>query len=105
MSVPNDLSDATFPPALLPTIYADGVLNLAHTPMLVKFYLVRNDPSQTADDYEKFKTQTVAQVVMSMRGFAEMALFFEEALKEFIKDNQSLAGLVTRLRQQQAAEK
>jgi hypothetical protein len=56
-----------FPPAELPTFFADGVVNVASSSTIAKFYLARID-SSFADSTEH-RTQAVAQVVMPLDSF------------------------------------
>jgi hypothetical protein len=55
---------SAFPASTLPTIYADGVINLATTPQFAKFYLARNDPSMLGDN--RSEQQVFAQIVMPL---------------------------------------
>ena len=74
---PND-----FPAETLPTVFADGVVNLANSPYVVKYYLFRFDPSLR--DASISRTQAFAQVVMPMGGFVQTAVFFENALRNLV---------------------
>jgi hypothetical protein len=76
------VTDPGFPPAHLPTVYADGIVNLAPSPSVVRFYLFRSDPEQAGK--AEYKNQIFAQVVMPVAGFVQMATFFEEALRRFV---------------------
>ena len=68
-----------FPSAEIPTVFADGVFNLAHTAEIVKFYPYRLDPGlKNLSDYQ---TQPVAQVVMSRAAFVATAAFFSSAVE------------------------
>jgi len=49
-----------YPPAALPTVYADGVLNLVNNPNTVKFYLYRLDANLSGGHASK--VQPFAQV-------------------------------------------
>ena len=71
-----------YPASTIPTVFADGVLNLAHGAGLAKFYLVRVDPSFTSPTENK--VQAFAQVVMPMQGFLQTLLFFNKMLQEFV---------------------
>ncbi len=79
----------------LPTIYADGVGNLARGPGVVKFYLVRFDPNLAGNSGN---LQTVAgQVVMSQPGFVATALFFQKQLTEMVDRGEIDRGLFAEL--------
>jgi hypothetical protein len=82
------ISDVVFPPPTIPTVYADSIMNLAPSPHVIKFYLGRIDPSTKGD--ANYISQPIMQVVMSLTGFVNAAVFFEKALQEFRK-----RGLVT----------
>ena len=73
-----------FPAEALPTVFADGVANLAQSGEVVKFYLTRTDPSTNIPS--ESKVQIFAQVVMSMTGFIDAAHFFEQALDNYVKN-------------------
>ena len=85
-----------FPPPTIPTIFADGVLNVAPSPNVVKFYLFRSDPD--AGGGSKYKNQVVMQVVMPMHGFVHTALFFERSLKHFLANGTIPQAVVDGLR-------
>jgi hypothetical protein len=74
-----------FPPVNFPTIFADGVQNLAHSPTVVKFYLMRFDPA--FKDSNRSQLTPVIQVVMPVDSFAQTALFFQRALENLIHQN------------------
>src|SRR5262245_46697378 len=70
-----------FPPATLPTVFADGVVNVAPSASVIRFYLYRADPEQTGKG--EYQNQAVVQIVMPVLGFVQMATFFEKAVKQF----------------------
>lgn len=72
-----------WPPETLPTVFADGIINLAQTGEVVKFYLARSDPSTNTPNDNK--VQVFAQVVMTMSGFIDAALFFERAVNGYVE--------------------
>ena len=72
-----------FPPPTLPTLYCDGIANLAPSPQVVKFYLFRQDPDMMGKP--RYKNQILAQVIMPVRAFIYSALFFENSLKQFVE--------------------
>jgi hypothetical protein len=71
-----------FPPASLPTIYADGIVNLAHSGSLARFYLMRTDPS--LDGSERYQVQAFAQVVMPLLALVQTAVFLEIEVKRLV---------------------
>ena len=71
-----------FPPQSLPTVYADGILNLAHSGSLARFYLMRTDPA--LDGSERYQVQTVAQVVMPLTALVQTAIFLEGELARLV---------------------
>lgn len=84
-----------FPSDGAPTIFADGVANIAQSGEVAKFYLLRTDPStNTPNDA---KTQVVGQVVMAMSGFLDAASFFESAVRGYVE-----RGVVSRERVNEA---
>jgi hypothetical protein len=80
-----------YPPASFPTVFADGVLSVANSPTVVKFFLSRTEPSFTGDGTSI--NQAFAQVVMPMDAFAGTFAFFEVAIKKYIAE-----GLITEAR-------
>lgn len=73
-----------YPAKDLPIIFADHVPSTSWQGGVAKFYLMRNDPSISAD--LTHNAQLVAQIVMPIHGFALAAVFFEEQLKRMIED-------------------
>ena len=71
------------PPSQFPTVFADGVMNLANSDQIVKFYLYRLDPSFSNEG--KSLPQAFAQVVMSMDGFGQTVTFFQDALGHLVE--------------------
>jgi hypothetical protein len=69
-----------FPSSELPTIFADGIRNLANTSQMAKFYLFRFDPSFT--DANKAQARPCAQIVMSIDALANTFVFLENAVKQ-----------------------
>jgi hypothetical protein len=72
------------PPWQIPTIYADGIANLAPAFGNIKFYLYRSDP-ETTGKYP-YKNQVFAQIIMPAPGMALTAAFIERALRHFAKE-------------------
>jgi hypothetical protein len=71
-----------FPPVSIPTIFVEGVTNLAPNINVTKFYLYRTDPDLTGK--AAYKNQPVAQIVIPTLAFVTMALFFERGLQFMI---------------------
>jgi hypothetical protein len=69
----------------VPTMYADGVANLARGPGIVKFYLTRFDPDPDVESNNPALNTMVGQVVMSATGFAATVLFFKKQLDEMLE--------------------
>jgi len=63
-----------YPSPDFPTIYADGASNLAYGAGVFKFYLARLDPSLDSDGTSQ--NNPFMQVVVSEKGFLNMAAFF-----------------------------
>lgn len=77
-----------FPPADLPTLFADGILNIAPSAEMVRFYLYRTDPDQAG--VNRFENRTVAQIVMPLKGFIASVLFFSRALATYESKNPAI---------------
>jgi hypothetical protein len=84
-------AEAGFPPPHFPTVFADGVLNFANNPSVVKYFLARIEPN--FGELGVYQIQPFAQVVMPLDGFVNMVCFFEEALKGMVRD-----GLISQAR-------
>ena len=76
--------DPVYPPLGTPVVYADYVPNLNYAPDLVKFYLMRNDPSVNAVGASQ--PNIVGQVVMSTNGFIATATFFKRMLAHMVQE-------------------
>ena len=74
--------DGKFPPASLPTVFADGLLNVSNSHSEVRFYLMRADPALNGD--AEFKAQPIAQIVMPLQSFMHTTIFFEHQLDVMI---------------------
>lgn len=70
----------------VPTIYADGIANVAHGPGIIRSYLIRFDPSlkEVADA----RPTLVAQLIMPTNGFLMMATFFDAQVQSLIKSGE-----------------
>ena len=73
--------EAGYPPWQMPTLYVDGLANLAPISGNIKFYLYSTDPETRGQ--LPYKNRMVSQIVMPMPGFALAAAFIEKALKHF----------------------
>jgi hypothetical protein len=69
-----------YPTPETPTIFADGIKNLANTSQMAKFYLFRFDPSFTGSD--RAKVRPCAQIVMSIDALTNAFAFLENAVKQ-----------------------
>lgn len=86
-----------YPPKDLPVIYADSAPVTGRGGGMIKFYLVRNDPSMTAD--LTIQPQLVAQVIMPVMNFASMALFFDDEVHAMVKAGDLKADAVEQTRE------
>jgi hypothetical protein len=78
-----------FPPATIPTVFADGVVNLAYNPRVTKFYLFRTDPSLKSES--DYLNQPFAQIVMPLDAFVQAAAFFNQGVERMVA-----IGLITK---------
>jgi hypothetical protein len=76
-----------YPPSTLPTVYADGILNLSNTQQVVKMYLTRHDPSLGPEDDLPQQQQVFAQLLMPVAAFVQSVLFLEAAMNRLAKTN------------------
>jgi hypothetical protein len=81
--------------ARIPTIYTEGVVNLARGPGIVKFYLMRYEPNIHDDGATP---ALVGQVVAPVIAFATMTLFFQRQLDDMIKSGEISQDAVDQLR-------
>ena len=86
----------TFPSGTLPTIFADGVLNVSISPAVVKSYLFRFEPSLQGDN--QYQAQAAAQLIMPVDGFAAAVLFLSQHLERLVEANFITKGRVAELR-------
>ena len=84
------------PPASFPTVYADGVLNVAPGPYTVKFYLLRLDPA--FDGNPEARAQPFLQIAMPTISFVQMVVFFEKALADLVKQGVVAQSMVDEVR-------
>ena len=85
-----------YPPAALPTVYADGVLNLVNNPNTVKFYLYRLDANLSGGHASK--VQPFAQVVMPLNGFLDTVIFFDRMLDKLVAEGVVPEKLIEEMR-------
>lgn len=71
-----------FPSPTTEVLFADGVWSLTNSPSVVKYYLVRLDPSFAGDG--KVQANPIAQIVMPIDGFVNMFAFFEAQLQNLV---------------------
>jgi hypothetical protein len=74
-----------FPAPQFPTVFADGVMSIANSPSVVKFYLFRYDPSFSGSGQSR--NQSFAQVIMPMDAFAATFALFERAVTKYIEQD------------------
>jgi hypothetical protein len=66
-------------PSDLPTIFSDGIMNLANSAQIVKFYLFRLDPG--IRDVTKAYQKPCAQIVMPLDALVTTFVFLEGAIE------------------------
>lgn len=71
-----------FPGFNFPTVFADGVMNIANSPHVAKMYLFRFEPSFV--DANRYQQQPVAQVVMPLEAVVVMATFLERSITNLV---------------------
>lgn len=76
-------TEGGFPPLSVPTIFADGIANIAPSVNVVKFYLFRTDPDMAGAP--AYKNQIYCQIAMPVEGFLSACVFFEKALKHLVE--------------------
>ena len=74
------LPDVEYPGTTIPTIFADGIVNLANSAHIVKFYLFRFDPN--VKDVSKAQAIPCAQAVFPIDGFVNAFAFLESAVEK-----------------------
>jgi hypothetical protein len=67
-------------PSDLPTIFADGIMNLANSAQIVKCYLFRVDPG--VKDVTKAYQKPCAQIVMPLDALVNTYVFLEGAIEK-----------------------
>jgi hypothetical protein len=85
-----------YPPADIPTIFIDGVMNLANSRYVVKCYLARFDPS--IDAKSPYEAHVIAQLIMPIPSFIDTYAFFESGVRRMIKDGVASSDDVERAR-------
>lgn len=86
-----------FPSPGLPTLFADGILNVALSASNAKFYLFRQDPSLTGSQHNK--VQPIAQIVMPLEAFVTAAAFFQANVERLIANGNFPRERADQLRQ------
>ncbi|MGH7009068.1 MAG: hypothetical protein ACRED7_11740 [Stellaceae bacterium] len=79
--------DPNFPGSSFPTVFADGILNFAHTAQVTKFYLYRFEPSF---DGAQNRVTPFTQIVMSIDAFVNSYVLMEKGIEKLLK-----LGIVT----------
>ena len=80
--------DVNYPGMTIPTIFADGIMNLANSAHIVKFYMFRLDPS--VSDVGQARAIPCAQVVLPLDGFINTFAFMQNAVDSLLKQ-----GIIT----------
>lgn len=70
----------------VPTLYADGIANVATGPGTVRTYLIRFDPSLM--EHTDASPTVTAQLIMPTNGFLMIATFFEAQIKSMLASGQ-----------------
>ena len=67
----------------IPTVFVDGLANVAMGAGTVRTFLTRSDPSLT--DFPATNTAVVLQVITTIQGFVSMAVAFQLHLDQMIE--------------------
>jgi hypothetical protein len=86
----------TRPPGNLQTIFADNIVNLARGSGVVKFYLTRFDPPMSGNAQPD--SVPVCQVIMPIRTFAAMTVFFQQQLEIMIQNKEVTREFVDQMK-------
>lgn len=81
----------------VPTIFVDGIANVARGAGTVRSYLVRIDP-QISDGLPPTRPVVAAQIITTNQGFATVALQFWRVLNEMIESGEIQRDLVAQIR-------
>jgi hypothetical protein len=85
--MPEFVAQAIEPSAIeypdVPTIFADGIVNLANSGHVAKFYLYRLDPN--VKDVGRAQAKTCAQIVMPLDGLTNTFAFLEAIIEKLQK--------------------
>jgi hypothetical protein len=71
----------------VPSIFCDGVVNVAPSAQEVKFYLYRTDRDTAggpALQQQVSKSQVIAQIIMPLDAYIQTTLFFNRALQALV---------------------
>jgi hypothetical protein len=82
---PDSAPEPTYPAFNFPTVFSDGVSNMAWSGQFVKFFLSRMEPSVNVVGAPA-QQRAIAQVVMPMDGFLATFVFFEYIISSLIRD-------------------
>jgi hypothetical protein len=77
-----------FPNSEIPAIFADGIMNIANSQHIVKFYFFRFDPS--IKNPAAARSQMAAQAILPMDGFINAFAFLEAAVEKL-----KVQGIIT----------
>jgi hypothetical protein len=66
----------------VPTLFCDGIVNLAPSAQVARFYLFRTDPDTAGQ--QSSQNQVIAQIVMPLEAFVVTSVFFSRALQQMI---------------------
>jgi hypothetical protein len=93
------VTPSEYPGEQIPTIFADGVANIANTGQIAKFYLFRFDPS--LQHPSRARPTAAAQIVVSLDGLVNMMTFLEQAVAKLVQQGIILQSVVDAARQSQ----
>jgi hypothetical protein len=88
----------TFPPATMPGIYIDGIVNISDLGSVMKAYLFRNDPSLTGGPTAR--PTAIAQLIMTKETFIATALFLQSSLNDLVREGNIPQAMVDNIRSQ-----
>lgn len=76
------LAEGVQAPENTPFIFADVIANVAHSPHVVKFYLLRTDPNVSSTS--EYRNNFVAQIGMPLPAFVNAFALFEHSIKNLV---------------------
>jgi hypothetical protein len=89
--------DIDFPGKVIPTVFADGIFNLANSAHVVKFYMFRLDPSMT--NQQVAQVIPCLQIVLPLDGFINAFAFLEAAVEKLRRQGVITEGVLNVARQ------